>query len=145
MANPGDKLSTAQPETSIGFLLRRAAQQCKDVTVPILKEFGLATHELTTLNIIHTNEACILKTVADGVGVEPPAMHRIMKSLEAKNLVDRRKSAQDSRHTLYELTDTGVAVARKATTQVQRAEDDVLGELSAKERKVLMESLRKLL
>ncbi len=145
MSRPGEKISTEVVETSIGFLLRRTAQRCKDVTVPVLKRNGLATHELTTMNIIHANDACILRTLAEAVGVEPPAMNRIVNSLEHKKLVCRKRYDKDKRYTFFRLTQAGIDLSKKATIEVQEAEDNVLLSLKQEERQQLFLSLRKLL
>ncbi len=145
MRGPGEKLSTEEAETSIGFLLRRASQRCKEVTVPVLKRNGLSPHELTTLNMIHINDSCILRTLSEGVGVESPAMNRIMNSLEKKKLVCRQKDSRDMRYTYFTLTRAGVELVEKATPEVQEVEDKVLLALTEDERKQLFSSLRKLL
>lgn len=145
MSCPVERVSTKVVETSIGFLLRRTAQRCQEVTVPVLKRNGLATHELTTMNIIHANDSCILRTLAEAVGVEPPAMNRIVNSLEQKKLVSRKKYNEDKRYTFFRLTEAGIELSTKATLEVQEAEDNVLLSLKRDQRQQLFLSLRQLL
>nr|WP_254446845.1 MarR family winged helix-turn-helix transcriptional regulator [Ruegeria sp. HKCCD8929] len=110
-----------------------------------MKRNGLSPHELTTLNMIHINDSCILRTLSEGVGVESPAMNRIMNSLEKKKLVCRQKDSRDMRYTYFTLTRAGVELVEKATPEVQEVEDKVLLALTEDERKQLFSSLRKLL
>lgn len=145
VSKPGEKLELTRVETSMGFLLRRVAQHFKEATVPILKYNGLSILELTTLNLIYANKACILRTLAEAVGVEPPAMNRIINSLESKQLVSRLKDSQDARYTYFQLTEEGTACMRKATPEVRAAENEALKSLTEDERDALFRSLRKFL
>lgn len=130
MGTPGEKLSTETVETSVNYLLRRTSQRFKDAIVPILKQNDLSSLELTTMSLIQANEACILRTLADAVGVEPPAMNRIVNSLEDKQLASRHKSSKDSRYTFFELTKTGAERLRTTSLEVERAEREVLGTMT---------------
>ena len=143
MGSLGKKLCLDVVETSMGFLLRHASQRLKEATVPVLKQHGLSTLELTTMNLIQANDACILRTLANAVGVEPPAMNRIINSLEEKKLASRYKSASDARYTFFKLTDAGADCLKNASVSVQCAENDVLQPLTDCERQSLLIYLRK--
>lgn len=143
MTRPGDKLLTDEVEASMHYLLRRASQRFKEAVVPALKDFDLSTLELTTLSLVHSNEWCILRTLAEAVGVEPPAMNRIMNSLEDKQLVTRHKSDSDARYTFFRLTNSGTKCFEMASSSVRDAENDLLECFADKERTTLLLNLRR--
>ena len=145
MGSPGDKLDTGVVETSMSFLLRRSSQRSKDAIAPVMKQNGLSALEFTTLCLIQSNGACILRTLADAIGTEPPAMNRIMNSLEEKQLVRRQKDSEDRRFTYFRLTDAGVELVEKTTPEVQQAEDNVLSALPDADRQQLFSALQKLI
>ena len=142
MTTPGAKLDISVVMDSIGYLLRRTSQHFKEATVPALKRHGLSYLELTTLCLIHHNEHCILRTLAEAVGVEPPAMNRIINSLEEKGVVSRLKSPEDGRYTFFRLSQAGKDCMQPAIAEVQEVENEALSILTAKEREALFEALR---
>nr|WP_256415911.1 MarR family transcriptional regulator [Ruegeria sp. HKCCD8929] len=101
--------------------------------------------ELTTMSLIQTNDTCILRTLADAVGVEPPAMNRIVNSLEDKQLASRHKSSKDSRYTFFKLTEAGLECLKYTSAAVDQAERDLLGSLTECERQKLLLYLQRFL
>lgn len=129
---------------SIGYLLRRASRRLSEVTVPVLKDYGLSRLELTTLNLVHQNPDCVLRTLAEAVAVEPPAMNRIVNNLENKGLIARRKSETDVRYTYFSILPHGLQCMNMASPAVLNKEADVLSTLSAEEQGALFSALIKL-
>lgn len=143
MSAPGNRLRTDKVVPSVNYLLRRASQRFKEAVVPLLKQSELSTLELTTMSLIQANDGCILRTLADAVGVEPPAMNRIVNSLEDKYLASRHKSSEDSRYTFFRLTDTGVELLKETSDAVEQAESDLLGTLQESEQREFLQILKK--
>lgn len=129
---------------SIGYLLRRASRRFREVTVPLLKEYGLSPLELTTLNLIDQNPDCVLRTLARAVAVEPPAMNRIANSLEDKGLIARRKSKTDARYTYFSISPEGLRRIQDASDAILNLEAEVLKALTAEEKDALFLALQKL-
>ena len=144
MKKQGKRLCTVEVAASMHYLLRRASQRLKAAIVPVLKDFELSTLELSTLVLVQANDWCILRTLADAVGVEPPAMNRIMNSLEDKGLVSRHKSDSDARYTFFRLTTSGEKRLEGASSSVRNAENEVLQGLSDLERRQLLLNLRRI-
>ena len=129
---------------SIGYLLRRASRRLREVTVPVLKDHDLSPLELTTLNLVHQNPDCVLRTLAHAVAVEPPAMNRIANSLEDKGLIARRKSKTDARYTYFSISPEGLEIMKTASAAGLELESGVLTALTSEERASLFSALQKL-
>lgn len=144
MRDPDTPLDLSSINNSIGYLLRRASRRLREATVPVLKSHELSPLELTSLTLIRQNPDCILRTLADAVGVEPPAMNRLANSLEAKGLIARRKSESDARYTYFSVLPAGEACMEAAAPEVMGTERDLLDTLPEAERDALFSALRKL-
>ncbi|WP_159087097.1 MarR family winged helix-turn-helix transcriptional regulator [Loktanella sp. Alg231-35] len=129
----------------MSFLLRHASLNLKEVIGPTLKESGISTLEFFTLRLIQTNESSILRTLANAIGVEPPAMNRIMNGLEDKELASRNKSIDDARYTYFKLTNKGVEILRAIEAQFDEAERGAVKTLSNKEKEALIALLQRVI
>jgi DNA-binding MarR family transcriptional regulator len=144
MKNPNAPLDVSLVDKSIGYLLRRAARKLQEVTVPVLRGHDLSRQELTTLTLVHGNPDCTLRTLAQAVAVDPPAMNRIVNNLERKGLIARQKQESDARYTYFSISDLGQTVMQAASPPVLEVESQVLAALSPEERDALFRALRKL-
>lgn len=144
MKNRIPPLDTDAVSISIGYLLRRASRQLREVTVPVLRDYDLSRLELTTLILIHSNTDCILRGLAEAVAVDPPAMNRIVNNLESKGLITRRKSTSDARYTHFSISPAGRSVIEQASPPVLDVEHEALAVLSSQERDALFKALQKL-
>ena len=136
-------LNTDGVNTSLSFLLRHASQYLKEAVGPTLKENEISTLEFFTLRLIQTNETSILRTLANAIGVEPPAMNRIMNSLEDKELASRNKSIDDARYTYFKLSNKGAETLRAIEAQFDEAERRVVQTLSNDEKVALIALLQR--
>jgi len=68
----------------------------------------------------------------------------VLDSLEHAGLVERRPHPVDRRSLLIELTDEGQALLARVVPDVRRAEGELLGDLSATERDVLVALLARI-
>jgi MarR family transcriptional regulator, lower aerobic nicotinate degradation pathway regulator len=66
----------------------------------------------------------------------------LLNELEAKQLIERRRSPEDRRRHLVELTDTGAEQLAKAEGALSAAEDEVLGALDETQRETLYNLLQ---
>ena len=67
----------------------------------------------------------------------------LLNELEAAELIERRRSPEDRRRHVVELTDTGLAVLAKAEFGLAAAEDEVLAALDADQRETLLGLLQR--
>jgi DNA-binding MarR family transcriptional regulator len=69
----------------------------------------------------------------------------LLNELEAENLVERRRSPQDRRRHVVELTDVGVDQLAKAELALAAVEDEVLGALNIDQRETLYNMLQQVM
>jgi MarR family transcriptional regulator, lower aerobic nicotinate degradation pathway regulator len=65
----------------------------------------------------------------------------LLNELEAENLIERRRSPEDRRRHMVELTDTGAKQLAKAEVALAGIEDEVLGALDGSQRATLYDLL----
>jgi DNA-binding MarR family transcriptional regulator len=66
----------------------------------------------------------------------------LLNELEAENLVERRRSPQDRRRHVVELTDVGVKLLTKAELALAGIENEVFGALNIDQRETLYNMLQ---
>jgi len=137
-------LKLAGVKNSIGYLLRRANKRARDMTIPILAKHGLSPLELTTLYLVNENRDCTLRSLAKGVFLEPPAMHRLLNGLEKKGLISRHKSGQDARFTFTRITRAGQKKISNSIDEINKVEHIFLGKLDRNQKEMLITILNKL-
>jgi MarR family transcriptional regulator, organic hydroperoxide resistance regulator len=76
--------------------------------------------------------------------VSVPTATRMLKSLEARGLVERHRSGEDDRRVLVRLTVSGAEVATLRRDRIRRRQVSRLSQLGATERAVMARQLKKL-
>ena len=120
--------------------LRRAKQEAA-------AEAGLAEPDYDTLHhlmIRDTPGQANPSDLAADLGMSNAGMTGRLDSLEKAGWIQRRTSPEDRRRVHVEVTRAGVDVWRRAMALRGRAEDELIGELSADERTELARLLKKL-
>jgi DNA-binding MarR family transcriptional regulator len=69
----------------------------------------------------------------------------LLNELEAENLVERRRSPQDRRRHVVELTDAGVKQLAKAELALAAVENEVFGALNINQRETLYTMLQQVI
>jgi MarR family transcriptional regulator, lower aerobic nicotinate degradation pathway regulator len=69
----------------------------------------------------------------------------LLNELEAENLVERRRSPQDRRRHVVELTDVGVKQLAKAELALAAVENEVFGALNIDQRETLYNMLQQVI
>lgn len=116
-------------------------------TAEAVAEVGLQEHEYQTLHhlmIRDTPGQANPSDLAQDLGISNAGMTGRLDSLEAAGWIQRRTSPEDRRRVHVEATKAGVEVWRRAMGLRGRAEDELIGELSAEERTELARLLKKL-
>lgn len=110
-------------------------------------EVGLQEHEYETLHVLmirDTPGSASPTELAADLGVSAAGITGRLDALERAGLVQRRPVAGDRRRIQVEATKAGVARWRAAMDLRGRAEDELVGALSEKERAVIARLLKKL-
>jgi len=77
-------------------------------------------------------------------GVSHPTATRMIKQLETRDLVERRRGTEDERLVLVALTDTGRTQLRAARDRLRKMQSSTLGQLSPADRGRIAADIRRL-
>jgi len=105
----------------LGYLLKHAQQRLVRAAMPAMAPFGIDGRELAVLTVLSAGAPLSQQEAADQLRVDRTTMVSLVDALEAKGLVERRRSADDRRKNIIELTETGLRCLRGAA----RARDKV--------------------
>ena len=105
---------------------------------------GLTQVEFTVLTLLATNPDVTQLQLGRALGAAPSNLTNLLGRLEAKDLLQRRRSSVDARAQTIALTRAGAALAKKACALSEGMEDNLLRHLSDGERHLLFELLQKI-
>jgi MarR family transcriptional regulator, organic hydroperoxide resistance regulator len=108
------------------------------------RESGLSLSQLALLDAVAASGPLLVGEVATRAGVSGPAATRMLKQLERDGVVTRRRSADDERKVLVELTGHGrelVGRQRRALREWQRKH---YASMSPEQRAVFVDVLRQM-
>jgi MarR family transcriptional regulator, lower aerobic nicotinate degradation pathway regulator len=124
------------PGALIDHLARRMRQRAEVVLAPL----ALRPRHLVALTVLRggsTQQALAATLAMDGTNVVG-----LLNELEARKLIERRRSPEDRRRHLVELTDAGAEQLAKAERALSAVEDEVLGALDESQRETLYSLLQ---
>ena len=107
------------------------------------RELGIDGRDYTTLAVLATDQPESQQDLARLMGKTPPLMVAAVDALEARGLVERRRSDRDRRRSVVEVTDAGRAILAKADAVVQEVADELLGGIPPEDREALHATLRR--
>ena len=81
---------------------------------PALDDLGLTYPQYLAMLVLWERDRLAVKEIADRLMLESSTLTPLLKRLEAAGLVVRRRSAEDERQVLVELTDAGRALQERA-------------------------------
>jgi len=108
-----------------------------------LAPLGLRPRHLIALTLLRDHGSETQQALAAALHVDPTNLVGLLNELEAERLVARRRSVEDRRRHIVELTDRGARRLAKAEAGLAAAEDEVLGGLDADEREALYQLLQR--
>ena len=104
---------------------------------------GLTQVEFTVLTLLGTNANVTQLQLGRALGAAPSNLTNLLGRLEAKQLVQRRRSSVDARAQTIALTRSGATLAKKAAGLADGMEEGLLRHLTDGERSMLFELLQK--
>ena len=114
-------------------------------TAAALESVGLTPALFGVLNVLGAREGTIQQQLSSEMGIDPSTMVSLIDELESKGLAARRRHPKDRRAWEVEITPQGRQALERARNLALQVEDDVLGGLSAAERRRLVGLLRRAL
>jgi DNA-binding MarR family transcriptional regulator len=109
----GDQLP-AELASRLGYLLKHAQQRLLQAAGPAMAPFGIDGRELTVLTMVAADVPLSQQEAAERLRVDRTTMVALIDALEAKGLVERRRSAEDRRKNIVRLTPAGEDCLRQA-------------------------------
>ncbi len=139
-----ETLDTRYLETLVGYNARRAALAVIGVFLPEMAPFGLRPVDFSVLSLIAHNPGITSRQLCAALDILPPNLVGMIKSLEKRNLIEKREHPSDKRAQGLHLTDHGQQLQAQAEAKATELELDVTQRLTAAERQTLIRLLRKI-
>jgi DNA-binding MarR family transcriptional regulator len=114
-------------------------------TADALATVGLTPALFAVLNVLDRRDGAIQQHLSADMGIDPSAMVTLIDKLEEAGLAERRRRPGDRRAWEVAITPKGRRTLERARRKAALVEDEVLGGLSAAERKRLLTLLRRAL
>jgi DNA-binding MarR family transcriptional regulator len=128
----------------VGYAASRAALEMRKVFGRHMEPFDLRIAEFTILMLVATNGDVNQKQLGDALDISPPNMAVTLDRMVERGWVERVRSTHDRRAQHVVLTAKGRALAERTRRISLTMEEPALAMLSAAERALLIELLRKI-
>ena len=128
--------SLGAPENAIGFVLWRITARYQREMDRVLALVDLSNLQFVTLALVGWFERSGMKATQIELsrfgGIHPMQLSQMLKALEAKQFILRKRDASDSRAKQAQLTRKGFAVLKQALPQAVEVQSRLFGEAGAK-------------
>ena len=110
-----------------------------------LESIGRTPASFGVLNVLGARKGAIQQEVGSAMGIDPSTMVSLIDQLEAAGLAKRRPHPTDRRAREVVITPKGRRLLERGRRMALQVEDEVLGGLTAKERREMLRLLRRAL
>lgn len=140
-------METTGPEIAefAGQLLFRLWRASHTRTAAAFGTIGLTPALFALLNVVGARDGVIQQQLSADMGIDPSAMVKLINELEEAGLAERRRRPGDRRAWEVAITPKGRRTLERARSLAAAVEDEVLGGLSAGDRRQLIALLRQAL
>jgi DNA-binding MarR family transcriptional regulator len=122
----------------LDFLGRKVRLRAEAVLAPL----GLRPRHLVALTVLRVRGGSTQQALATTLAMDGTNIVGLLNELEADKLIERRRSPEDRRRHLVELTDAGFEQLAKAECALAAVDQEVLGALDASQRETLYDLLQ---
>ena len=122
-------------------LLHRAGQCAGDIFHAEMKDGDLTPRQLAVLVTVAHNEGLSQTGLVDRTGIDRSTLADIVRRMQRKGLLQRRRTKEDARAYAVKLTDEGRRVLRTAEPLAKRVDDRILEALPTKQREQFIDDL----
>jgi MarR family transcriptional regulator, lower aerobic nicotinate degradation pathway regulator len=123
-------------------LLDHLARLTRLRTESALSPLGLRPRHLVALTVLRDHGSPSQQTLAAALHTDRTNLIGLLNELEGCGLILRRRSSEDRRRHIVELTDAGAARLTEAEGALAAAEDEVLSALDGEQREMLYSLLQ---
>ena len=127
----------SQPVHRSGALLDHLARRVRLRAESVLAPLRLRPRHLVALTVIRGREGITQQALSSTLEMDGTNIVGLLNELEAEDLIERRRSPEDRRRHVVELTDAGAKRLADAERALVAVEDEVLGALDDSQREVL--------
>jgi DNA-binding MarR family transcriptional regulator len=120
-----------------GALLDHLARRMRLRSEAVLAPLGLRPRHMVALTVLRDGGGSTQQALAATLAMDGTNIVGLLNDLEAKNLIERRRSPEDRRRHTVELTEVGATQLSNVEFALLSAEDEVLGALSETQRETL--------
>jgi MarR family transcriptional regulator, lower aerobic nicotinate degradation pathway regulator len=128
-----------------GQLLFRLWRASHTRTAQALGSIGLTPALFAVLNVLGARHGTIQQQLSTDMGIDPSAMVKLINELEEDGLAERRRRPNDRRAWEVKITPKGRHTLQQAKQLASDVEDEILGGLTAADRRQLLALLRQAL
>jgi DNA-binding MarR family transcriptional regulator len=142
---PGDERASASSDVlaaRLGYLFKQAQQRLAGLSARALGPFGVDGRELAVLVVLAARDPLSQLEAAGRLGVDRTTMVGLIDGLEAKGLVERRRSPHDRRKNIVPLTAAGRDCLERAEEARQETERRFLAPLGRQDADRLVRALQ---
>jgi DNA-binding MarR family transcriptional regulator len=125
------------PAHRTGALLNHLARRMRLRSEAVLAPLGLRPRHLVALTVLRDGGDCTQQALAATLEMDGANIVGLLNELEAEKLIERRRSPEDRRRHVVELTDAGATQLAKAEFALAAVENEVLGALDENQRETL--------
>lgn len=130
--------------SELGLLLGKARRLTFGRAGARLEAFGESVHAWQLMNHLRRLGTATQRELATSAAQHPAGVSRLLDELEEQGRVVRRRSREDRRKLVVELTAKGRANLAAMQPEVERGVEEVVSRLDASEQRELRDLLRKL-
>src|SRR6202021_2048700 len=116
----------SQPVHRSGALLDHLARRMRLRSEAVLAPLGLRPRHLVALTVLRDRGGSTQQALAATLEMDGTNIVGLLNDLEAKNLIERRRSPEDRRRHMVELTDAGAKQLAKVEFALSSVKDEVL-------------------
>jgi len=131
-----------QPAHRVGALIDHLARRVRSRSETVLEPLGLRTRHLVALTVIRDRDGIAQQALAATLEMDGTNIVGLLNDLEADGLVERKRSREDRRRHLVELTEAGAQVLMRAECALAAVEDEVFAALDREQRETLYQLLQ---
>lgn len=144
MSPARQKLEQGVLDRIIGYHMVRAQLTTREIYFQAVGQpLDLRPVEYTLLMLLHSNPPLTPKQLASALALTAPNLTALLDKMQQRGVIERQPSPTDKRSQLIVLSGAGQALAQDALRRSSAMENGLDGVLSAGERAILLELLKK--
>jgi homoprotocatechuate degradation regulator HpaR len=131
-------------DSSIPVQLLRAREAMMRNFRPVLAAQGFTEQQWRVLRTLEASGALDAAALSERSMILPPSLTRILRTLEERGLLERRRDASDRRRTLCALSDAGRVQVNDLAPRTAAVHDAIEARFGAERTRKLLELLREI-